>query len=111
MLELDRERQWALASAGAAMAAGALVQGLLEGGWRLATDEEPPADPTHPDTSWGQALAWTAMTALGVGLAQLAARRGAAILWTQATGEAPPRPRRRKKKRGPAAALRRLARG
>ena len=82
---------WMLVGAGSAMAAGAAMSGMIEGGWRAIRDEEPPIDPDAPTTSWGKAVAWTAITGVLVSVAQLAARRGAAAAWTHATGRKPPR--------------------
>ena len=75
------------------MAAGAAVSGLIEGGWRAIRHEEPPIDPEASTTSWGTAIAWTALTGVLVSVAQLAARRGAAAGWTRVTGRRPPRSR------------------
>ncbi|HEX6052457.1 MAG TPA: DUF4235 domain-containing protein [Gemmatimonadaceae bacterium] len=84
---------WMLVGAGSAMAAGAAMSGLIEGGWRALRDEEPPIDPDAPTTSWGKAVAWTAITGVLVSVAQLGARRGAAAGWTRVTGRKPPRRR------------------
>ena len=89
-----RRRQrvtWMLVGAGSAMAAGAAMSGLIEGGWRIARNEEPPIDPEAPATSWGNAVAWTALTGVLVSVAQMAARRGAAMAWQRTTGRRPPR--------------------
>ena len=67
------------------------MSGLIEGGWRMARDEEPPIDPESPATSWGKAVAWTALTGILVSVAQMAARRGAAVAWQRTTGRRPPR--------------------
>jgi hypothetical protein len=80
-----------LIGAGSAMAAGAVTSGLIEGGWRAIRREEPPIDPESATTSWGKAVAWTALTGVLVSVAQLAARRGAAAGWTRVTGRRPPR--------------------
>lgn len=80
-----------LVGAGSAMAAGAAMSGLIEGGWRAFRDEEPPIDPDASTTSWGKAVAWTAITGVLVSVAQLAARRGAAAAWLRTTGRKPPR--------------------
>ena len=80
-----------LVGAGSAMVAGAAMSGLIEGGWRAVRNEEPPIDPDAPSTSWGKAIAWTALTGVLVSVAQLAARRGAAAGWTRVTGRRPPR--------------------
>ena len=83
-----------LVGAGSAMAAGAAVSGLIEGGWRAVRHEEPPIDPESSTTSWGKAVAWTVLTGVLVSVAQLAARRGAAAGWTRVTGRRPPRSKR-----------------
>jgi len=80
-----------LVGAGSAMAAGAAMSGLIEGGWRAVRQEEPPIDPESSTTSWGQAVAWTALTGVLVSVAQMAARRGAAAGWKRVTGRRPPR--------------------
>jgi uncharacterized protein DUF4235 len=85
---------WMLVGAGSAMAAGAAMTGLIEGGWRAIQQEEPPIDPEASTTSWGKAVAWTALTGVLVSVAQLAARRGAAVGWERVTGRRPPRARR-----------------
>jgi hypothetical protein len=82
---------WMLVGAGSAMAAGAAMSGLIEGGWRAIRDEEPPVDPDAPTTSLGKAVAWAAITGVLVSVAQLAARRGAAAGWKRVTGKKPPR--------------------
>lgn len=90
MTDSTRKTVWMLVGAGSAAIAGALVQSALEGGWRLATGEDAPADPDARDTSWGEALAWAAGTAAVAAAAQLLARRGARAGWTRITGERPP---------------------
>jgi hypothetical protein len=82
---------WMLVGAGSAMAAGAAMSGLIEGGWRAIRDEEPPVDPDASTTSLGKAVAWAAITGVLVSVAQLAARRGAAAGWKRVTGKKPPR--------------------
>jgi len=76
------------------MAAGAAMSGLIDGGWRAVRQEEPPIDPESSTTSWGKAVAWTALTGVLVSVAQMAARRGAAAGWKRVTGRRPPRSRR-----------------
>jgi hypothetical protein len=53
-------------------------------------DEDPPKRPEHLETGWKQALAWTALSTLVLGLTQTFARRGAAIGWEYAIGKQPP---------------------
>lgn len=50
----------------------------------------PPTDPTDPRTRTSDALIWTALTGMGVGVAAVIAQRQAAKGWTKATGHVPP---------------------
>ncbi|MDF1503785.1 DUF4235 domain-containing protein [Roseisolibacter sp. H3M3-2] len=91
-----RLQQWTLLAAGASALAAPVAERAVVALWRLASDEEPPLDPAGPDTTWGQALAWTAISAVTVAVVQLAARRGAAVAWQRATGRRPPKRVRRR---------------
>jgi hypothetical protein len=91
----DERRQWLTLAAAASAIAAPAAERLVAAAWRLATDEEPPADPAGPDVDWGRAIAWTAASAVAIALLQLAARRGAALGWRRVTGRRPPKPRRR----------------
>ncbi len=79
-----------LGAAVAAFAAAAIVRKALGAAWKGARKGDPPEDPVDPSTSWGDALAWTAATAVGVGVAKLIAARGTAAGWERATGSRPP---------------------
>jgi hypothetical protein len=73
------------------MLATALTERAMATGWRRVTRREPPSDRRSQDTSWREALAWTALTGAAIGVAQLVARRGAARGWQQVTKRRPPR--------------------
>jgi hypothetical protein len=64
-------------TAGAAVGAGIGARKLTDLIWKRATGAEPPEDPTDKSTSWGEAIAWTVMVGVVVGLMRLVARRGA----------------------------------
>jgi hypothetical protein len=81
---------WKIAAAGAAVAAGLLVRKLLDTAWRKTRKTEPPDDPSSLSTGLGEALAWTAATAVGAAVARVVAQRGAAAGWEKATGSPPP---------------------
>lgn len=78
-----------LASAGAAIAT-AVARKALSSGWTKATGKEPPADPTHPDVRWREALGWAAASAAGLAAAKLFAQRRVAATWRRASGVLPP---------------------
>ncbi len=79
--------------AGAATIASIAVERALDAGWRAVNEDDPPRDPVLTGYGWGEAILWTMASAALVGVAQLAARRGAAVGWKRATGKAPPRRR------------------
>lgn len=82
---------WKAVAGIAAAAAGLAATKVLNQVWaRLIPDSLPPEDPTDPQTSTKEALVWTALTGLGVGVAAVMAQRGAAKGWSKATGRVPP---------------------
>lgn len=60
---------------GAVIGAGVGARKLTEKLWKSATGGEPPKDPTEADTKWSEAIAWTLVVAVTVGLARLVTRR------------------------------------
>jgi hypothetical protein len=86
----EQKLLWILVGAGAAMLASNVVEKSLEAGWRAVMSDDPPSRPESPHTAWGEALAWTAASALAIGLSQVLAKRGTAIGWQYATGRMPP---------------------
>lgn len=65
-------------AAGAGMIASLAARNISTAVWRAARNEEPPSDPEAASISWGEAIAWSALTGLLVGVANLVARRAAA---------------------------------
>ncbi len=80
----------AVAGIAAAVAGLATTKALGQVWAKLVPGAEPPNDPTDPDTSTKDALLWTALTGVGVGVATVLAQRGAAKGWSKATGRVPP---------------------
>jgi len=63
---------------GVAVAAATLItKKILDGTWKAATGNTPPTDPKDPDLTWREAVAWALLSGAVVGVAQLAAARGA----------------------------------
>lgn len=81
---------WKVGATLAGVLAAAAVRKGLTVAWRSAMKNDPPHDPSSPDTTWGEALAWTVATAIGVGIARLIVDRGAVAGWERATGSRPP---------------------
>lgn len=81
---------WKIAAGVAAAVAGSLTSKAVTGAYRRIRKNEPPADPTHPDTSWADAFIWALLSGVAMGLGRLAAQRAAARTWVKATGSLPP---------------------
>ena len=87
---ITKKHAWMAVAGGAAALGSLAVRGGLNKAWELATDEDPPQDPSSWDVSWRDAIAWTIATGVVMGLAGLLARRGAAAGWHRLLGENPP---------------------
>jgi hypothetical protein len=81
---------WAAVAAGAGYVAMIATKHALDAAWRVARQQDPPLNPDSPDTSWTEALAWTAATGMAAGVSHLLARRGAMSGWRKVTGSWPP---------------------
>ena len=82
---------WKAVAGVAATVAGLAVTKVLGQVWdKLIPDTTPPDDPTDPNTDAKEAIVWTALTGVGVGVATVLAQRGAAKGWSKATGRVPP---------------------
>ncbi len=66
-----------MAAALAALGAATLMRKSLEKVWLKVTGKEAPVNPESSETSWGEAAAWAMVSGALLGLARLAARRGA----------------------------------
>lgn len=105
MRGLSERQKWGLVAAGAGIVAGAVTMRALKRGWRVVTDDEPPMAPERAGSVWS-ALAWAATSAAGMAAANVLARRGAAYAWEEITGDAPPKPKATRRRRGARARLR-----
>lgn len=88
--DAGRRRLWKLWSTAAGVGAGMATRMLVTKAWEARTGEAPPANPADPAVRWPQALAWSAGLGVGIGVARTVAQRGAARVWTEATGSPPP---------------------
>jgi hypothetical protein len=81
---------WKAAGSLASIGAGMVAANLAAEVWRRGRHDDPPANPADPQTSWGEAIAWSLLVGVTMGLARLIARRGAAEAWRRAKGSLPP---------------------
>lgn len=80
---------WKVTALAFALPLGFAARKAVAAGWR-AVRGEPPKEPGAPGTSWGEALAWAAISGVAVAAAELVAARGAAAAWRSVTGTEPP---------------------
>lgn len=81
---------WKVAAMGSSLLAARMTAKAVTGGWKKIKRTDPPANPASPSTGWGEAIGWATASGVAIGLARLAARRGAAGAWRKATGHLPP---------------------
>jgi hypothetical protein len=82
---------WKLAATVSAVVASIAIRKVLMAGWKKSHKGNlPPTNPADRQTQWTEALAWSAATGLGVGIARMIATRGAAGAWEKLTGALPP---------------------
>ena len=58
--------------------------------WAAARPDQPPRGPKDPNVSWGDALGWAALSAVGVAVAELVTMKGASTVWRTLVGAEPP---------------------
>jgi hypothetical protein len=85
----EEKNVWNAVALAAAAATGVAVRNALELAWESVRGDEPPENPAARSVSWGDALAWTLVTGVAVGLGRLLAQRGAAAGWKSVKGRYP----------------------
>ncbi len=86
----DGSKIWSAFSVVAVLGAAAVAKKALNTGWKAATGKHPPANPADPDVAVKEAVAWAAVSGALIGLARMAAARGAAGYYAKSTGNLPP---------------------
>jgi Protein of unknown function (DUF4235) len=78
-------------STGGAIAAGLVARKAVSAVWKLSTGRPEPGSPEHPDSSWGEAVAWVIASSAALAVARLFAARQAANYYRRSTGHLPPK--------------------
>lgn len=86
----DSSRMWTVMSLVSGLAAAAVVRKALDGGWKVATGKEPPANPADPDVQLREAVTWAAVSGTAIALGRMYAGRRAARYYVRSTGHLPP---------------------
>ena len=69
---------------------GIATKKAVERVWIMARPEDPPRKPTESQVRWGDAIAWGALSAVGIVVADLVTRRSAEAAYRALTGNEPP---------------------
>lgn len=80
---------WKITSAIAGIAAGLVARQVIKRSWESFTGEEAPDSPEDPRLSWGQALAFAAVSGIVMEVIRTSAARGAAQYYANKTGLGP----------------------
>jgi hypothetical protein len=81
---------WKITTIAIGIPVGIAVRKALERAWTTARPNRPPSAAGDPDGSWGDALVWAALSAIGVAVAQLVTVKGASTVWRKLIGADPP---------------------
>jgi hypothetical protein len=69
---------------------GIATRKTVEKVWAVARPDDPPRRTSEPGVDWADAIAWAALSGVGIVVADLLTRRGAAVAFQAITGSPPP---------------------
>jgi hypothetical protein len=72
---------------------GIATKKVVERAWVTVRPDDPPRKPSEPDVHWTDAVAWGALSAVGIVIAELVTRRSAEVAYSAITGNQPPPPK------------------
>jgi Protein of unknown function (DUF4235) len=81
---------WRITTIAVGIPVGIAAKKGVEKAWAAFRPANPPRAAKDPDVTWGDALGWAALSAVGVAVAQLVTTKGAASLWRRLVGAEPP---------------------
>jgi len=87
--EADNSAAFKIMATGGALGAAFLGRKAVTWTWKLATGNEPPANPEDPEVTWREAVAWALVSGAAIGLARLLAGRQVAAFYRKQTGKLP----------------------
>lgn len=80
---------WKITSAVAGIAAGFVARQVIKRGWEKVTGEDAPDSPEDPRLTWGQAIAFAAVSGVVMEVVRTVAARGAGQYYANKTGQGP----------------------
>lgn len=90
MGQTSERMAWKLLGTSAAVLAGVITKKITTRAWQKTRHSDPPANPAAWETTWAEALAWSAATGVVVGIMRMLAARGAVEGWRRTIGRLPP---------------------
>jgi hypothetical protein len=72
---------------------GIVTKKVVERTWLALRPEDPPRKPSEPEVGWVDAVAWGALSAAGIVVAELLTRRSTEAAYRAITGNEPPPPK------------------
>jgi hypothetical protein len=81
---------WRVLGLGTAIGASVVARKVATSTWKVATGNDPPANPEDPETTWREAMTWAVASGAMVGVVRMLATRKAADYWQKSTGKLPP---------------------
>lgn len=81
---------WRIMTLAVGIPVGVAVKKGIDRAWMAARPDRPPRGAKDPNASWGDAISWAALSAVGVAITQLATTKAATKLWRKFVGAEPP---------------------
>ena len=81
---------WRITTLAVGIPVGIATKKVIEKAWVAARPGNPPRMAKDPDATWGDAVGWAVVSAIGVAVAQLVTTKSAASLWRRLVGAEPP---------------------
>ena len=80
---------WKVMGTGGAILAGIIAKKVTTSGWKLATGNQPPANPEDPAVSWKEAVGFAVFSGAVVGIVRLVTTKKAADYYAKSSGHLP----------------------
>jgi hypothetical protein len=81
---------WRIVTIAVGIPVGILAKKGVERAWVAVRPGDPPRKARDPNVRWTDALAWAAISGVGVAVAELVTTKGAASVWRSLVGTEPP---------------------
>ncbi|HEY3630954.1 MAG TPA: DUF4235 domain-containing protein [Jatrophihabitantaceae bacterium] len=81
---------WKITTIAVGIPVGIAAKKGVDRAWAAARPDKPSRSAKDPNVSWGDALGWAALSAVGVAVAELVTMKGASTVWRRLVGDEPP---------------------